>query len=165
MPTTCSPRRRPAFEINGPWATGEYNGKVNYDVVAVPTGSSDTPVTLASTVPMIVGAHSKHKAAAMTFLSWWLSKTAQENLAKGSGYPPSRTDMTSDPALTANPFVPKFAAQAPSARIYLPDQPKFNQIDTDIFSTAIQKATRGTNAKTALDAASTQLNSLLGCSA
>jgi multiple sugar transport system substrate-binding protein len=156
--------KKAAFEINGPWATGEYNGKVDYDVVPVPTGSSGTPVTLASTVPMIVNAHSSHKAAALTFFAWWNGKTAQEGLAKGSGYPPSRTDLTGDPALAANPMVPKFAAAADTARLYLPDQPKFNQIDTDIFSPAIQQATRGTDAKSALDSATSQLNSLLGCS-
>jgi len=95
-------------------ATGAYSAaKVDYDVAPVPVGASGKPVTLASTVPMVVSAKSKHKAAALTFFAWWLSKTAQEGLAKGSGYPPSRTDMTGDAALTSNPFVPKFAAAPP----------------------------------------------------
>jgi multiple sugar transport system substrate-binding protein len=156
--------KKAAFEINGPWAIGEYTGKVNFDVAPVPTGSSHTPVTLASTVPMIVSAHSAHKAAALTFFAWWNSKTAQEGLAKGSGYPPSLTTMADDSAIASNPFVSKFAAQSANARLYLPDQPKFNQIDTNVFSPAIQKATRGTDTKSALDAASQQLNTLLGCS-
>lgn len=153
-----------AFEINGPWATGEYNGKVDYDVAPVPTGSSGTPVTLASTVPMIVSAHTKHMAASLTFLAWWNSQTAQEGLAKGSGYPPSRTDMASDTALASNPMVPKFAAVTTSARLYLPDQPKFNQIDSNIFQPAIQQAERGTSVTSAMKSATSQLNSVLGCS-
>jgi multiple sugar transport system substrate-binding protein len=152
-----------AMEINGPWATGEYNGKVNYDVAPVPVGSSGKEITLASTVPMVVSATTKHKAEALTFFAWWLSKTAQEGLAKGSGYPPSRTDMGSDPALAVNPFVPKFAAQADAARLYLPDQPQFAQIDTDIFSTAIDKATRGSNVTGVLTSASSQINQVTGC--
>ena len=152
-----------AMEINGPWATGEYNGKVDYDVAPVPVGSSGKEVTLASTVPMVVSATTKHKAEALTFFAWWLSKTAQEGLAKGSGYPPSRTDMGSDPALAVNPFVPKFAAQADAARLYLPDQPQFGHIDTDIFSTAIDKATRGSNVTSVMTSASSQINQITGC--
>jgi ABC-type glycerol-3-phosphate transport system substrate-binding protein len=113
---------------------------------------------------MIVSAHTPHKAAALEFLAWWNSQTAQEGLAKGSGYPPSLTTMTNDPAIASNPFVAKFAAQSNNARLYLPDQAKFNQIDSSIFAPAIQKATRGTPAATALGAASKQLNSVLGCS-
>ena len=152
-----------AMEINGPWATGEYNGKVNYDVAPVPVGSSGKEVTLASTVPMVVSAKSKHKAEAETFFAWWLSKTAQEGLAKGSGYPPSRTDMGSDAALAVNPFVPKFAAQADAARLYLPEQPQFAHIDTDVFSTAIDKATRGSDVASVMKSASSQINQITGC--
>jgi multiple sugar transport system substrate-binding protein len=152
-----------AMEINGPWAMGEYNGKVSYDVAPVPVGSSGKPVTLASTVPMVLSAKSKHKAAALTFFAWWLSKTAQEGLAKGSGYPPSRTDMTGDTALTANPFLPKFAAAASYARLYLPDQAQFAHIDTDDFSTAIDKATRGSDVTSVLKTASSAINQLTGC--
>jgi multiple sugar transport system substrate-binding protein len=153
-----------AMEINGPWATGAYTAaKVNYDVAPVPVGSTGKPVTLASTVPMVLSAKSKHKAAALTFFAWWNSKTAQEGLAKGSGYPPSRTDMTGDAALTANPFVPKFAAQASSARLYLPDQAQFAHIDGDNFSTAIDKATRGSDVGSVLKTASSAINQLTGC--
>jgi ABC-type glycerol-3-phosphate transport system substrate-binding protein len=152
-----------AFEINGPWATGEYNGKVDYDVAPVPVGTSGVPVTLASTVPMIVSSHTAHMAQALTFLAWWNGKTAQEGLAKGSGYPPSRTDMAGDTALDANPMVPKFAAVAYTARLYLPDQPQFNQIDTDIFQPAIQAAERGTSVASAMQSATSQLNTVLDC--
>jgi ABC-type glycerol-3-phosphate transport system substrate-binding protein len=153
-----------AMEINGPWASAAYTAaKVNFDVAPVPTGSSGKPVTLASTVPMILSAQSKHKDAAMTFFAWWNSKDAQAALSQGSGYPPSRTDMADDPRLSSNPFVPKFAAQAANARLYLPDQKDFNKIDTDVIGPAIQKATRGTSAAAALRAASTQLNSITGC--
>ena len=153
-----------AMEINGPWATGAYTAaKINYAVAPVPVGSSGQPVTLASTVPMILNSRSKHRDAALTFLAWWNGRTAQEGLAGGVGYPPSRTDMADDAALKSNPFVPKFAAQTEHARLWLGNLADFQKIDTNIFQPAIQKITRGADAASTLQEASKSLNDELGC--
>lgn len=153
-----------AMEINGPWATGAYTAaKINYAVTPVPVGSSGQPVTLASTVPMILNSRSKHRDAALTFLAWWNGRTAQEGLAGGVGYPPSRTDMADDAALKSNPFVPKFAAQTEHARLWLGNLADFQKIDTNIFQPAIQKITRGADAASTLQEASKSLNDELGC--
>ena len=152
------------MEINGPWATGEYlPAHVNFGLAQVPVGAIGKPVTTASTVPMVLNAKSKNKAAALTFFSWWLSKPAQAILSDGVGYPPSRTDMANYPGLDKNPYVAGFSAQSPYAELYLPTLANFNYVDSSIISPAIQQAERGTNAASALSAASAELNSAVGC--
>jgi ABC-type glycerol-3-phosphate transport system substrate-binding protein len=153
-----------AFEINGPWAAGQYKAAgVNFDVAPVPVGASGTPVTLASTVPTIVSSKTQHPEEAQIFLAWWLSKETQAQLSIAAAYAPSRTDMAADPAITSNPTVAAFAAQVPHARLYLPTEKDFAKIDTGIFIPAIQSAQQNGNAAEALKAAHDQLNQLLGC--
>ena len=80
-----------AMEMNGPWAAGQYKtAGVNFDVAPIPVGSAG-PVTLASTVPMVVSKSTEHKAEVYEFLSWWTGQEAQKALALGSGFPPVRT--------------------------------------------------------------------------
>lgn len=155
-----------AFEINGPNAAGEYTpAGIDFKVVPVPTGASGKPVTLASTVPTIVSAKTQHPKEAQQFLAWWMGKKAQEIISVGAADGPARTDMADDPALQANPLVQSFSAQVPNARLYLPTEKQFNQINTNIFVPAIQQATApGGDAAAALKSADSQLNSLLGCS-
>ena len=154
-----------AFEINGPNAAGEYTpAGIDFKVVPVPTGASGKPVTLASTVPTIVSAKTKHPKEAQEFLSWWMSKEAQTMISVGAADGPARTDMGGDAALKANPLVQSFSSQVPNARLFLPTEKDFNQINTNIFQPAIQSATaEGGDAATALKSASTQLDALLGC--
>src|SRR5258708_25122406 len=129
--------KKTAMEMNGPWAAGQYNtAGINYDVAPIPVGSGG-PVTLASTVPMVLTASSKNKDAAYVFFAFWTSKDAQRALAIGSGFPPAPTPIADDPQLWPNPLVAKFAAAAPYARLYLSTVDKFAQIDNDIFSPAI----------------------------
>jgi ABC-type glycerol-3-phosphate transport system substrate-binding protein len=153
-----------AFEINGPWAAGQYKGAgVNFDVAPVPVGASGSPVTLANTVPVIVSAKTAHPQEAQTFLAWWLSKETQAQLATAAAYAPARTDMGDDASIASNPMVAAFAAQVPNARLYLPTQKDFSRIDTGIFIPAIQSAEQNGDAASALAAAHEQLNKVLGC--
>ena len=154
-----------AFEINGPNAAGEYTpAGIDFKVVPVPTGASGKPVTLASTVPTIVSAKTKHPKEAQEFLAWWMGKEAQTIISVGSADGPARTDMGDDAALKANPLVQSFSAQVPNARLYLPTEKDFAQINTNIFQPAIQQSTAaGGDASTAMKSASTALDALLGC--
>lgn len=157
--------QKAAMEINGPWATGEYLPvHVDFGLAPVPVGPVGHEVTTASTVPMVLNAKSSHKAAALTFFSWWMSKPAQAYLAEHVGYPPSRTDMANYPGLDKNPYVTGFAAQSNHAEFYLPTLANFGQVDSSIISPAIQEAERGANVKSDLASASTELNAAVGCS-
>ena len=153
-----------AFEINGPWAAGEYKAaNVNFAVAPVPVGASGKPVTLASTVPTIVSAKTAHPKEAQEFLAWWLSKDTQAQLSSAAGYAPSRTDMADDASIKANAIVSAFTAQVPNSRLYLPTEKDFAKIDTGIFTPAIQSATQNGDAAGALKSANEALNKLLGC--
>jgi multiple sugar transport system substrate-binding protein len=154
-----------AFEINGPNAAGEFTpAGTPFKVAPVPTGASGSPVTLASTAPTIISAKTKYPKQAQEFLAWWMGKKAQEIISVGAADGPARTDMANDAALKANPLVQQFSAQVPNSRLFLPTEKQFNSINTNIFEPAIQAATRSGSAASALKSASTQLNSLLGCS-
>jgi ABC-type glycerol-3-phosphate transport system substrate-binding protein len=153
--------RKAAMEINGPWAADGYRSAgINLGIAEVPVGSAG-PVTLASTVPLMVERTSQHAAQAEQFLAWYTSKTAQEKFSQVSGFPPSRTDLTGE--VSGNPTVAVFAAALPYARLYLAGQPNATQIDADVYVPLIQKITRGANVQASANAAATQINQLTGC--
>jgi ABC-type glycerol-3-phosphate transport system substrate-binding protein len=150
-----------AMEINGPWAAAGYKSAgINLGIAEVPVGSAG-PVTLASTVPLMVERTTPHAAQAEEFLAWYTSKTAQEKFSQVSGFPPSRTDLIS--AVSGDATVSVFAAALPHARLYLAGQPNATQIDTDVYVPLIQKITRGANVQSSANAAATQINQLTGC--
>ena len=152
-----------AMEMNGPWATGVYTpAGINYDVAPIPSGEGGE-VTLASTVPIVVTKNTEHPEAAFEFLAYWTSQEAQRSLALGSGFPPARTDMEEDAELAEHDWVPKFAAAAPNARVYLAGVEEFAQVDNDVFVPAIGRVTRGESAQDVLTEAAGQMDAILGC--
>jgi ABC-type glycerol-3-phosphate transport system substrate-binding protein len=153
--------RKAAMEINGPWAAAGYKSAgINLGIAKVPVGSAG-PVTLASTVPLMVERTTSHPAQAEQFLAWYTSKTAQTKFSQLSGFPPARTDLAS--AVSGNATVSVFAAALPYARLYLAGQPSATQIDTDVYVPLIQKITRGASVPSSANAAATQINQLTGC--
>ncbi|MFL5962418.1 MAG: ABC transporter substrate-binding protein [Gaiellaceae bacterium] len=156
--------QKAAMEINGPWAAGEYTpAKVKFGIARVPTGAGGKPATAALTVPMVVNAKSKHVAAAQTFFAWFLSKPTQVYLAVHANYPPARTDMAKNAGLAHNPLAAGFAAETPTARLFLPTVSNFSQVNTNIFTPAIQSVERGADVATTLGKASQDLNKAVGC--
>lgn len=154
--------QKAAMEINGPWATAGYTkAHVNYDVAPIPTGPGGR-VTLSDAVILVVNKASHNAAAAEAFLSWWNQKPQQAYISLQSGFPPARTDMASDRSLQKNPFVVKFAQQAPYARFYLAGLKNFDKIDSDIITPAIQSVEYNkSSAKAALSSAAAAMNKLL----
>ena len=154
--------QKAAMEVNGPWATAGYtSAHVNYDVAPVPSGPGGR-VTLSDAVILVVNKSSHNLAAAEAFLSWWNGKAQQGYISSQSGFPPARTDMASDPSLHKNPFVVKFAQQAPYARFYLAGLKNFDKIDTDVITPAIQSVEYNkASAKSALQQAAAQMDKLL----
>jgi multiple sugar transport system substrate-binding protein len=126
----------------------------------VPVGSAG-PVTLASTVPLMIERTTPHPAQAEEFLAWYTSKTAQTQFSQISGFPPARTDLGS--AVASNPTVSLFAQALPYAKLYLAGQPQATAIDTDVYVPMIQQIERGANVQSATNSAATQINKLTGC--
>ena len=153
--------KKAAMEINGPWAAAGFRSAgIDLGIAQVPVGSAG-PVTLASTVPLMISATSKHKAEAEQFLAWYTGQTAQLAFSKTSGFPPVRTDLTA--AVASDPTVSVFAAALPSAKMYLAGQPMASQIDSDVYVPLIGKITRGANVAAAAQAAAKAINALTGC--
>jgi ABC-type glycerol-3-phosphate transport system substrate-binding protein len=150
-----------AMEINGPWAAGTFRqAGIDLGIAQVPTGSAG-PVTLLSTVPVMIAKSSKHQAEAEQFLAWYTGKTAQEAFADKSGFPPVRTDMSG--VTYTNPDVSIFASALPTGKLYLAGQAKGTQIDSDVYVPLIGKITRGANVQSSADAAAKAINQLTGC--
>ncbi|WP_407341549.1 ABC transporter substrate-binding protein [Pengzhenrongella phosphoraccumulans] len=152
-----------AMQINGPWAAAGYAAAgVDFGVVSVPVGSAG-PVTLSSTVPLMIGKGTKHPQEAAAFLSWWTGQDAQRQFALASGFPPVRTDMASDPELMKNEVVQAFASALPSARLYLPGVPNATKVDTEVYVPLIGEITRGADVAASVKTAAGDINALTGC--
>ena len=155
--------KKAAMEINGPWAASGYQADgIKLGMASVPVGSAG-PVTLASTVPLMIERTTKYPAQAEEFLSWYTGKAAQTKFSEISGFPPARTDLGS--AVAGNPTVALFASALPDARLYLAGQPQATQIDANVYVPFIQSIERGANVQSAANAAATQINQLTGCKA
>lgn len=153
--------KKAAMEINGPWAAAGYEkAGINLGIAEVPAGSTG-PVTLASTVPLMIERASKHVVQAEQFLAWYTSKAAQAKFSQLSGFPPARTDLGS--AVASNATVATFAKALPYARLYLAGQPNATQIDADVYVPFIQKIERGADVQSAANDAAKQINKLTGC--
>lgn len=153
-----------ALQINGPWAAAGYtDAGIDLGVAPVPVGDAG-PVTLASTVPLMIAKSSEHQEAAQQFLAWWTGQEAQRQFAEASGFPPVRTDMADDETLAANSVVSSFAAALPHARLYLPGVPQATQVDSDAYVPLIGEITRGTDVSEAAAKAAEAINQLTGCS-
>ena len=149
-----------AMEINGPWAAdGFRTAGIDLGIAQVPVGSAG-PVTLGSTVPLMIEKSTRHMTEAQQFLAWWTSKTAQTTFSTKSGFPPARTDLTT--GLT--PTAATFAAALPHARLYLAGQSSATAIDTDVYIPMIQKITRGADVQQTTAAAATSIDKLTSCS-
>jgi multiple sugar transport system substrate-binding protein len=154
-----------AMEMNGPWAAASFEkAGVDFGLAPIPAGAGG-PVTLASTVPIMVSRRSPRQKAAFEFLAWWAGKQAQAQFAKDSGFPPIRTDMANDPALAANERVRGFAAALPNARLYLPGLEAFAEVDDDVFVPLIGKINRGADVQKAATDAAKAIDQLTGCKA
>ncbi|MFF3561606.1 ABC transporter substrate-binding protein [Streptomyces sp. NPDC002574] len=153
--------KKAAMEINGPWAAAGFKAAgIDLGIAQVPVGAAG-PVTLASTVPLMIARTTKHAAQAEEFLAWYTGKTAQAQFSKISGFPPARTDLGS--AVDANPTAAQFAAALPNAKLYLAGQESATRIDTDAYVPLIQKIERGADVQSAADDAAKTIDSLTGC--
>ncbi|MDX6205960.1 MAG: multiple sugar transport system substrate-binding protein [Frankiales bacterium] len=151
--------KKAAMEINGPWAAAGFRSAgINLGIAPVPVGAAG-PVTLGSTVPLMVAKSGKHVAQAEEFLAWWTGKTAQTQFSKISGFPPVRTDLGS----TVTGDATTFAAALPSSRLYLAGIATGAKIDSDVYVPLIGEITRGADVAKSAKSADSQVNSITGC--
>jgi multiple sugar transport system substrate-binding protein len=151
--------KRAAMEINGPWAAAGFRSAgINLGIAPVPTGAAG-PVTLGSTVPLMVAKSGKHVAQAEQFLAWWTGKTAQTQFSKASGFPPVRTDLGS--AVTGDATT--FATVLPTSRLYLAGLATAGKVDSDVYVPLIGEITRGADVAKSAKSADGKINAITGC--
>jgi multiple sugar transport system substrate-binding protein len=150
--------KRAAMELNGPQAAGGFRAAgVDFGVAPVPVGPAG-PVTIASTVPLMISKSTPHQAQALEFLSWWTSRTAQSTFSARSGFPPVRTDMT-----VSDPDAEVFAAALPSVRLYLAGMPQAAQVDSEVYTPLLRQISRARNVQQSLNSAASAINEMTGC--
>jgi multiple sugar transport system substrate-binding protein len=153
--------QKAAMEVNGPWATTGYTqAKVDYGLAPVPTGPAGR-ITLADVVAMSINAKDSpaQVAAAETFFNYWNSKQTQIAYALGTGFVPTRTDVTAA-ELTANPDVALFEVAGSYSRPYeLGTQ--YTNIETDTWEPAIERILDGAAVDPTLSQANAQADSYL----
>lgn len=150
--------KKAAMEMNGPWAAdGFRKAGIDLGIAPIPVGPAG-PVTLASTVPLMVARSGKHQAQALEFLNYWTAKDTQAAFSKDSGFPPVRTDVT-----VTDPNVAVFAQALPNARLYLPGIAQSAQIDSDVYTQLIGKITRGSDVQSAANDAAKAIDGITGC--
>jgi multiple sugar transport system substrate-binding protein len=153
--------KKAAMEINGPWAAAGFRAAgVNLGIAAVPVGPAG-PVTLGSTVPLMVAKSSKHKQQAEEFLAWWTGKTAQTAFSTSSGFPPVRTDLGA--AVTGDATM--FASALPHARLYMAGLATGTKLDSDVYVPLIGEITRGADVTKSAQSADKQIDAITGCKA
>jgi len=152
-----------AMEINGPWAAPGYKSAgIDLGIAKIPTGV-DGPVTLGSTAPLAISAKTKYPQQAQQFLAYYTSHAVQKKFSLKTGFPTIRTDLASDPQLSADPVISVFTAQVPDARLYLPHVTNATQVDANGYVPLIGEITRGKSVATETAATAKTINGLTGC--
>jgi multiple sugar transport system substrate-binding protein len=137
--------QKAAMEIVGPWDTSTFTQSgVKYGVTmpfagpkAQVTSAGVTSFAMTSTNPAV-------KKAAYTFFSWWNSKSSQITLAKGTGFPVNRTDVTAAD-LKGNPYPIAFGSPQvlKNSQPFLPGLINGPVIQDQIFYPALQRILNG----------------------
>lgn len=152
-----------AIEFNGPWAINGFRGAgIDLGIAEVPAGNNGRRTWGGDTI-LCITKDSKVKEAAWDFIEYWNSPSVQRTWALNVGFPPTRTDMSSDVELTTgNPDIVYFLNSAPYSVLFLADEPKAGRIDEEVLVPLYESVTRRTlDSATALKQADIALSALL----
>lgn len=155
--------KKAAMEVVGPWMTSGFKqAGIDFGLAMVPKGPK-RQVTLGTSVAFAVNAHasSSVKKAIYDWITFWSSKPSQISWALGSGFPPTRTDITAA-ELKGNPYVASFGKYASQSQFYLANVKNFTQVNSNVFEASVQKIlNKKGSAKSVLTKANGQLGPLL----
>ncbi|MCL6591489.1 MAG: ABC transporter substrate-binding protein [Firmicutes bacterium] len=154
--------KKAAMYFCGPWMTNGFTkAGLNFDTAPVPAGPKRR-VTLGTGVAMVLAKSCKYKQAAYEFFKFWNSKESQIYWALGTGFPPTRVDIGNVPEFNQNPFISKFAAAASYSKFYLQGLTRFQEIDVDVITPALEEIlNERKSVQRALDDAAAKINKIL----
>ena len=128
-----------------------------------PTGPNGEHISVGSTTVLGVSSAdsgSKLKAAA-EFYAYFTQASSQAAFSLTAGFPPVTTNVPAS-ALTSNPAVAAFAAQANTTRALAPGQATFASIENDVFDPTIEKIISDpSQTSSMLDQAASQVSSTI----
>lgn len=130
--------------INGPWVLSSVaQGGFDFGVAPWPAGRTGTASPLGGEV-LAVGKRTKHLDAAWE-LTTWLADPANsmQELSKGLGGIPNRTNTINDPAWVWHPIVTAFAEQMLTARPRAVYGPRYHKISHVIMDMEQQVLVQG----------------------
>jgi len=155
--------KKAAMEIVGPWmTTGFKKAGIDFGLAMVPKGPK-RQVTLGTSVVYGLSAKADEdaKKAAYEWFKFWHSKKSQITWAVGSGFPPTRTDISAR-ELSKNPYVASFGKYSRQSQFFLAGVKNFTQVNANVFEPAIQKIlNKKGSPKKVLDQAAKQMAPLL----
>ncbi len=127
--------------FSGPWAIATLKAaKVNYGLTMMPPGP-EKQVTMGTGLLMLMTKQgTAKKDAVYKYLQYWFSQDSQKEWAAGVGFPPVRTDLSSDPGLiSANPDMKVFMDSASIAQPWLVGIVNSNKIINDVNKKAFDE--------------------------
>jgi multiple sugar transport system substrate-binding protein len=135
-----------AIEIVGPWMTTAFDeAGLNYGITKPFAGPEDDTI-LADVVSFTVPATADEatRDAAFEFMAYWNSVDGQTTWADGSGFPPTRTDLSGE-SLGENPYPAIFGAKdvIENTRVLMPGVVAGPTINDTIFAPALQRVLNG----------------------
>lgn len=135
-----------AIELCGPWvAPAIKQAGINFGVAQTFAGPKDQ-ISLAGSVSFTVpkGVSDEQKKAAYAFATYWNGKKVQAKYSEETGFPSTRTDITSAdtgsnpyPAIFGDPKVTS------ASKVFLAGVKNGSTINTTVFVPALQKALNG----------------------
>ena len=137
--------QKAAMEIVGPWTTTTFaQAGVDYGVTMPFAGTKARATSAGVTSLALTSTNAATKKAAYTFFSFWNSKSSQIALAKGTGFPTNRTDVTAAD-LKGYPYPAAFGSQQvlSDSRPFLPGLVNGPTIQDQIFYPALQRILNG----------------------
>jgi len=157
--------QRAAMQIVGPWQTTAYtDAGINFGLAAPPAGPAGSDTLLDVVNFTTNGRIDPTQAdAARKFLAFWNSPESQVVWADGSGFPPNRTDIPASDL--ANPYSAVFGNPEllNNSQVYLGGVPNSNQITTEVFEPALQRALNSSgDISSIFTDADAQVRSLIG---
>jgi multiple sugar transport system substrate-binding protein len=135
-----------AIEIVGPWMTTAFDeAGLDYGIGKPFAGPADDTIladVVSFTVPST--ADEATRDAAFEFMAYWNSVEGQTTWADGSGFPPTRTDLSGQ-TLGDNPYPAIFGAPdvIENTRVLMPGVVANPTINDTIFAPALQRVLNG----------------------
>ncbi|MDY7028560.1 MAG: ABC transporter substrate-binding protein, partial [Spirochaetota bacterium] len=151
-----------SIEWNGPWAINGFRGAgIDLGIAEVPSGPEGR-ITWAGDTVLVMNKDSKVKDVVWKFMEYWNSQESQIYWSKTVAFPPTRTDITDNPELSANADLVPFMKAADYGRIFLAGVEQTGRIENEVLTPLFEEIFYNrTDVQQAAEAANDKFNQIL----